>query len=380
MVQMFQHRVSTCARYCRRVTIPATPTSFASGLTTRSEPASFASDNASGADPAVVDALVAANRGHAVAYGMDPWTERAVNRFRDLFGAPVDVLFTFGGTGANLVGLQCLLRPWEAVICTSSAHISVDECGAAERLLGTKLIDIVTVDGKLRPDDIAAHLDGVGDIHHVQPRVVSITQSTETGVVYQAVEIAALAEIAHANGLVMHVDGARIANATAALGTPVGAATAELGVDVLTFGGTKNGLVYGEAVIFFEPELARAAPFVRKQLAQLPSKMRFIAAQFDALLHEDRWLANARHANAMARRLASQTAQIPGVELVRTPEVNAVFARLPPAAIAPLQDRSFFWIWDESDHVVRWMTSFDTTEAQVDEFAGIVAEVVADHV
>ncbi len=280
------------------------------------------------------------------------------------------------GRAPTWSGLQCLLRPWEAVICAASAHINVDECGAAERLLGTKLIDVTTVDGKLRPADITAQLGGVGDMHHVQPRVVSITQSTETGLLYQVDEIGALAEVAHANGLFLHVDGARIANATAALGIPVASATADLGVDVLTFGGTKNGLLYGEAVVFFEPELARAAPFVRKQLAQLPSKMRFIAAQFDALLRDGRWLVNARHANAMARRLAERTAKIAGVDLVRPPDVNAVFARLPPDAISPLQDRSFFWVWEESEHIVRWMTSFDTTEAQVDEFVGLVAEVV----
>lgn len=340
---------------------------------------SFASDNGAGAHPAVVEAIVSANRGHAVAYGDDPWTRRAVERFRTLFDAEVEVLFTWGGTGANVVGLQTVLRPWEAVICTDAAHINVDECGAPERFTGCKLIDLPHRDGKLTPEAVRSALGGVGDQHHVQPRVISITQSTEHGTLYTVEELAELVTVAHDHGLLVHVDGARIANAVAALGVDVTAITTDLGVDVLSFGGTKNGLMFGEAVIFFERDLARAAPFVRKQAAQLPSKMRFVAAQFEALLTDDLWLRSAGHANAMAARLGRAAGQVPGVEVVRPPEVNAVFARLPHGAIAQLQSRTFFWVWDEATDLVRWMTSFDTGPADVDEFVALVAEVVAAH-
>jgi threonine aldolase len=337
----------------------------------------FASDNAAGAHPVVLDALVAANTGHALAYGADEWTQRARRRFTDLFDAEVEVLFCWGGTGANVVGLQCLLAPYEAVICTDSAHINVDECGAAERFVGCKLIDLPTPDGKLRPADIERQLHALGDEHHVQPKVVSVTQSTELGTVYSPAELAELCELAHANGLLVHMDGARIANAAAVLDGDLRATTLVAGVDVLTFGGTKNGLVYGEAVVFFRPELAKAARFVRKQCSQLPSKMRFVAAQFEALLTDDLWLRNATHANAMAQRLYDAVASVPGVGVRRRPEVNSLFVTLPLDAIERLTDWSFFWVWDAEAGLVRWMTSFDTTEHDVDAFAAGVSELLA---
>ncbi|MGZ8735423.1 MAG: threonine aldolase family protein [Acidimicrobiia bacterium] len=339
----------------------------------------FASDNASGVHPAVMDALVAANDGHALAYGSDVWTERAVGRFHDLFGPAAEVVFTWGGTGANVVGLQCLLAPWQAVICPDSAHIAVDECGAPERFTGCKLIEVPTHDSRLLPEHVERHLHLLGDEHHVQPRVVSITESTESGTLYRPEEIAALSTVAHEHGLLVHLDGARIANAVAALDVDLSTLVVDTGVDVMTFGGTKNGMMYGEAVVFLGPDLGEHARFVRKQAGQLPSKMRFVSAQFEALLTDDLWLHNAQHANAMASRVAARAVLVPGVDVVRPPDVNAVFARLPAAAIRPLQEWSFFWVWDPAESIVRWMCSFDTTEDDVDRFIEGVAEIVAAH-
>ena len=338
---------------------------------------SFASDNASGVHPAVMDALVAANVDHALAYGDDAWTERATQRFRDLFGAPVEVCFVWGGTGANVVSLQSLVRPWSAVVCTANAHIAVDECGAPERFTGASCSRFPSADGKLTPADVEAAQVGRGDEHHAQATVVSITQSTECGTLYSVAELTALCETAHRFGMKVHLDGARLANAVAALDCDVRALTIDAGVDVVSFGGTKNGMMYGEAVVFCDPALGADAKFVRKQATQLPSKMRFVAAQFDALLTDDLWIRNAAHANAMARRLAAATAEIPGVSLAREPEVNSVFVRLPAAAIPKLQAESFFWVWDEAVDEVRWMTSFDTTEDDIDEFAATVRRILA---
>ncbi len=336
----------------------------------------FASDNASGVHPAVLEALGRANQGHALAYGMDPWTARVTERFRSLLDADVEVVVTWGGTGANVVGLQCLLQPWQGVVCTDNAHIVVDECGAPERFTGCKLIDLPTPDGKLRPDQVRGQLHALGDEHHVQPRVVSLTQSTELGTVYTLDELAELVQVSHDAGLVVHVDGARLANAAAALGCDLRALVTDAGVDVVTFGGTKNGLMYGEAVLFVRPELGEHARFVRKQAGQLASKMRYISAQFDALLTDDLWLRNATHANAMAALLAERVAGIDGVELSASPEVNSVFATVPADAIAPLIEWSPFWVWDEERHLVRWMCSFDTSPEDVERFAVGVAEAV----
>ena len=338
--------------------------------------ASFASDNASGVHPAVMDALAAANTGHALAYGMDAWSTRATAAFRSLLGVDAEVVFTWGGTGANVVGLACLLQPWQGVICTDAAHIAVDECGAPERFTGCKLIDLPTPDGKLRPEQVRSQLHALGDEHHVQPKVVSLTQSTELGTVYTLDELAELVQMSRDAGLVVHVDGARLANAAAALGCDLRALVTDAGVDVVTFGGTKNGLMYGEAVLFVRPELGEHARFVRKQAGQLASKMRYISAQFDALLTDDLWLHNATHANAMAALLAQRVAGIDGVELSASPEVNSVFATVPAGAIAPLIEWSPFWVWDEERHLVRWMCSFDTTPEDVERFAVGVAEAV----
>jgi threonine aldolase len=341
---------------------------------------SFASDNAAGVLPEVMEALVRANTGSALAYGADAWTERATAAVVDVLGGPGEVLFVWGGTGANVVGLQSLLRPWDAVICAEGAHIDVDECGALERFAGCKLLLVATDDGKVRPDHLREHLHLLGSEHHVQPRVVSITQSTEAGTVYRPDELAELVDAAHSAGLYVHVDGARLGNAVAALGVDARSIISGVGVDVVTFGATKLGAMYGEAVVFLRPELATHARFVRKQAAQLPSKMRFVAAQFEALLTDRLWVRAADHANRMAALLADRLAGAPGVELVRSPEVNALFVRLPSAAaVAELQGWSFVWEWAPERHEVRVMTSFATTAADVDAFVSGLTAIAARH-
>jgi threonine aldolase len=336
----------------------------------------FASDNNAGVHPRVMEALRAANEGHVAAYGGDPFTERAAGLVREHFGADAEVFFVFGGTGANVLALQALTRPHHAVVCAETAHVYVDECGAPERLAGCKLLPVRTADGKLRPADIEPLLAREGNQHHVQPRVVSISQPTELGTVYTSAELAELSGFARERGLWLHVDGARLANAAAHLGVGLGAAAD--GADALSLGGTKNGLMYGEAVIFRRAELARDFRFVRKQGAQLASKMRFIAAQFGALLAEDLWLENAAHANRMARRLADALAGVPRVRLTQPVESNAVFAHLPPDHVSALQREFFFYVWNEATSEVRLMCSFDTTEEDVRELVRVIKEVMGD--
>lgn len=344
-------------------------------------PRSFASDNASGAHPDVIAAVVDANRGHALAYGADPWTRECESRFADLFGRG-ETLLTFTGTGANLLGLVTLLRPVDAVVCASGSHVNADEAGATERIAGAKLIDVPAPDGKLVPDQLD-ELDWMFDSeHHAQPAVVSITQSSELGTVYTPAEVAALCERAHSRGMKVHVDGARIANAVAALGSSVAALrsfTVDAGVDVLSFGGTKNGMLGGEAVVFLEPSLADRARYVRKTITQLPSKMRYLAAQFNALLTDDLWLRNARHSNEMAALLYDSVVDLALIDVAK-PQVNSLFPALPDELIKLLQDWSFFWDWDVAKRQVRWMTSWDTTVADVEQFAAGVTtatEIVA---
>jgi threonine aldolase len=340
---------------------------------------SFASDNASGAHPDVIAAIIAANHGHALAYGDDQWTRECHARFADLFGGAVGTLLTFTGTGGNVLGLSTLLRPVDAVVCARGSHVNVDEAGAMERIAGAKLIDLRAPDGKLVPEQLRELEPLLGNEHHVQPAVVSITQSTELGTVYTASEVAALADTAHSMGMKVHMDGARIANAAAALGSSVAALrsfTVDAGVDVLTFGGTKNGLVGGEAVVFLQPTLAERARHVRKMITQLPSKMRFVAAQFNALLDGDLWLRNARHSNEMAALLYDAVAGLDAIEVAK-PQVNGLFPALPSEVISPLQEWSFFWGWDVANHQVRWMTSWDTTTDDVERFAAGVTTAVS---
>jgi threonine aldolase len=335
---------------------------------------SFASDNAAGAHPDVIAAIVAANQGHALAYGDDEWTRECQARFAELFGQ-AETLLTFTGTGGNVLGLSTLLRPVDAVVCATGSHVNVDEAGAMERISGAKLIDLPAPDGKLVPKQLSELASLLGNEHHVQPAVVTITQSTELGTVYTASEVSALSETAHSMGMKVHMDGARIANATAALGSSVAALrsfTVDAGVDVITFGGTKNGLVGGEAVVFLQPALAERARYIRKMITQLPSKMRFVAAQFNALLDGDLWLRNARHSNEMAALLYDAVAGLEALDVAK-PQVNGLFPTLPGDAIPPLQEWSFFWDWDPAKHQVRWMTSWDTTADDVERFAGGVA-------
>jgi threonine aldolase len=342
---------------------------------------SFASDNASGAHPDVIAAVVDANRGHALAYGDDPWTRECESRFADLFGRG-EMLLTYTGTGANLLGLLTLLRPVDAVVCATGSHVNADEAGATERIAGAKVIDVPAADGKLVPEQLDELNWMFGNEHHAQPAVVSLTQSTELGTVYTPAEIAALCERAHSKGMKVHIDGARIANAVAALGSSVSAMrsfTVDAGVDVLSFGGTKNGMLGGEAVVFLEPSLAERARYVRKTITQLPSKMRFVAAQFNALLADELWLRNARHSNEMAALLYASVADLPAID-VGKPQVNSLFPILPEALIKPLRDWSFFWEWDVARRQMRWMTSWDTTVTDVEHFAAgvtIATEIAA---
>ncbi len=337
---------------------------------------SFGSDNHSGVHPAVLDAIVAANAAHAVAYGDDPVTGRAVDLLKAMFGEMADVYFVFNGTGANVLALKTLTRSYEAVVCAATAHIWTDECGAPERQTGCKLLPVATPDGKLTPARVLPQLQGFGFPHHSQPRVISISQPTELGTLYTVDEIRALADLAHQYGMYLHVDGARFGNAVAALGVSPREMIVDTGVDVLSFGGTKNGLMLGEAVVFFDPMLSENAMYERKQAMQLASKMRFVSAQFEAYLTDGLWLNLATHSNALARRLAEGVSRIEGVELTQPTQVNGVFARVPRAAIERLQRDYFFYVWDEARDEVRWMTSFDTTEAEVDDFLNAIRQAL----
>ena len=337
----------------------------------------FASDNSSGIHPEVLRAIEAANHGHVPAYGDDPATTAAQEVFRRHLGDDIDVYFVFGGTGANVLGLRTVVESYHAVLCAASSHVYVDECAAPERHLGCKLIPIPTDDGKLRPADVTPHLKGFGVEHHAQPRIISITQASELGTVYRPEEIRALADLAHAHDMLLHMDGARISNAAVSLGVDLAATTGDAGVDVLSFGGTKSGLLAAEAIVFFGGGVGDRFPYIRKQGMQLASKMRFLAAQFLALLDNDLWRRNAEHANQLASMLAERVAEIAGVEITQPVESNAIFARIPSSAIEPLQQRYFFYVWNEPTAEVRWMTSWDTTEEDVAAFATAIREEVS---
>ncbi|MGW2348258.1 threonine aldolase family protein [Actinacidiphila glaucinigra] len=339
----------------------------------------FASDNYAGVHPEVLAAIALANGGHQVAYGKDDYTAHLQDVFRGHFGPRAEAFPVFNGTGANVVALQALTERWGAVVCAASAHIHVDEGGAPERMGGLKLLTVPTPDGKLTPELIDREAWGFDDEHRAQPQVVSITQSTELGTCYTPEEIRAICDHAHERGLAVHLDGSRIANAAATLGVPLRAFTTDAGVDVLSFGGTKNGLLLGECVVVLNPERVRAMKHLRKLSMQLASKMRFVSVQFEALLAGDLWLRSAGHANAMARRLESAVRAVEGVTVVRPVQANAVFALLPREVSERLQKRYRFYFWDESTGEVRWMCSFDTTEEDVDSFAAALAEEMAVH-
>ena len=334
------------------------------------QPRGFASDNAAGVHPDVLAAIAAVNHGHATAYGHDPYTQAITTRIAAQFGERAQAFLVFNGSAANILSLRALCRPWEAVICADTAHVNVDECGAPESVAGIKLLAVATPDGKLTPEATEGRLQRLGDEHVVQPRVLTVSQSTELGTLYEPDELRALARFAREHGLLLHVDGSRLSNAAAALGVSLREASA--GADMISFGGTKNGLLGGEAVIVADPEIAASLPYLRKQTLQLASKMRFIAAQFDAYLRDELWRRNAAHANAMARRLADQVSVIDGVQITRPVQANHVFATLPAAAIEPLQREFAFYTWDELIDEVRWMCSWDTTTADVDAFVDAI--------
>ena len=335
----------------------------------------FASDNAAPVHPEVMSALSMANRGHAMAYGGDAMTEAAGEMFGKLFGRPAHTFFAFNGTGANILALYPLVEAFGAVICPCDAHINTDETGAFERVVGAKLQTVPTPDGKLTSEMILSQLDGRGSMHHPQPQVVSIAQVTETGLVYTPGEIRAIADCCHENGLTLHMDGARVAQAAAALGVSIAAITSQAGVDTLSFGGTKNGLMFGEAVISFIEPPARALPYMRKQITQLASKMRYIAAQYIAYLTDELYMRNARAANAMAKLLAEGLQALPGVEFTHPVQANIIFAKIAPELRESMLKRAFFHVFDERNGLCRIVTSFDTTREDVD---GLIAAARGD--
>ena len=344
---------------------------------------SFASDNHSGVHPEVLEAIAAANDGHAPAYGADPWTAAATETLSRHFGDGTRAFPVFNGSGANVVSLAAVSRPWDAVVCPATSHLNVDECGAPERIAGVKLLPVDCPDGRLTPELLEAEVDWsrIGDEHAAQPRVISISNSTELGTVYGPGEVAALADFAHARDLLLHVDGARLSNAAASVGASLAAITTEAGADVVSFGGTKNGLLAAEAVVFASEELAAEAAFARKQSLQLASKMRFVSCQLEALLRDDLWSRAASHANSMAQRLADAVTAVAGVELAHPVQANGVFARFPAAAIEQLEHdpdgRRAFYVWDPPSGTVRLMCSWDTTEEDVDRVAERLRDAVA---
>lgn len=339
----------------------------------------FASDNYSGVHPEVLAALAAANGGHQVSYGEDDYSARLQELMEEHFGAGIECFPVFNGTGANVLSLQSLLPRWGAVVCASTAHINMDENGAPERIGGIKLLHVPTPDGKLTPALIDREAWGFGDEHRAQPLAVSITQTTELGTCYTPDEVRAIAEHAHSKGMKLHMDGARLANAAAHLDVPLRAFTRDAGVDILSFGGTKNGLLYGEVVVALNPEAAHGLIFLRKMNMQLASKMRFLSAQFIALLEGGLWLRSAAHANAMATRLRAAVDTIDGVEPTQKTESNGVFAVLPAGVADRLRESFRFYDWDEAAREVRWMCSFDTSEDDVDAFVAAIRRELAAH-
>jgi threonine aldolase len=337
----------------------------------------FASDNYAGVHPEILEALTRVNSGHQVAYGDDSITAELDERMAALFGRPVGVYPVFNGTGANVVALSSIMNQWEAVVCTNTAHIHMDEGGAPEKVAGIKLWTVPGVNGKLTPDLIRSAAHDFGFVHYAQAGAVSIAQSTEMGTVYTVEEVTAISECAHDLGLRVHMDGARIANAAVALGAPVADFTVNAGVDILSFGGTKNGMLMGEVIVVFNPDVVHGVEYFRKSFMQLNSKMRFASAQMIALLSGDLWLKSASHANDMAQKLKSAVDKIPGISIEVPTDANAVFARMPEEVVERLQSKWRFYTWD-SPTLVRWMCSWDTQESDVDAFAaGIAAEMAA---
>ena len=335
----------------------------------------FASDNCSGTHPKILEAIEKANVGHAIAYGSDEYTEGAIEKFRAHFGNDIEVFFVYNGTGANVLAAKAITHSFNSIICAETAHLNVDECCGPEKFTGCKLITIPTQDGKITVERIKPHAYGFGNPHRAQPKVVSITQPTELGTLYSLEEVKALSDFVHEYDMLLHVDGARLVNAAASLNKNLKEITADVGVDVLSFGGTKNAMMFGEAVIFFKKDLAKNFEFIRKQGMQLASKMRFISAQFEALLSDNLWLKNAQHSNRMANLLAEEVKKIPKIKVTQKVEANAVFAIVPKEYIPILQREYFFHVLNEDISEVRWMCSFDTTEDDVLKFVSLLKKV-----
>ncbi|MDL2299431.1 low specificity L-threonine aldolase [Bacteroides sp. OttesenSCG-928-E20] len=333
---------------------------------------SFASDNNSGVHPLVMDALIRANNNHAVGYGDDSWTKEAINKIREVFTPDCEPFFVFNGTGSNIIALQLLTQPYNSILCAETAHIYVDECGGPVKSTGCQIRPIVTPDGKLTPALIKPYLHGFADQHHSQPGVIYLSQCTELGTVYTPEELKEITSLAHAHQMYVHMDGARIANACAALNLSLRELTVDCGIDILSFGGTKNGLMIGECVVVFDPALRNKALFVRKQSAQLASKMRYLSCQFTTYLTDDLWLKNAAHANRMAEKLYTALKQYPQARFTQKVESNQLFLQLPREVIDELLKTYFFYFWNEEANEVRFVTSFDTTEEDIDAFVNLI--------
>jgi threonine aldolase len=336
----------------------------------------FGSDNYSGVHPDIMDALQRANYGHSASYGSDEITAKAIKKFKEYFGEGIDVFFVYNGTGANVLGLSTLTHSFNSIICSDLAHIHVDESTATEKFTGCRQATISTTNGKISPHQIEEKIQRLDDQHHPQAKVVSISQSTEYGTVYSSKEIADIATLAKKYHLYLHMDGSRISNAAVSLKKDFREFTSDVGVDVLSFGGTKNGMMFGEAIIFFKPELTQNFKFIRKQGMQLHSKMRFISAQFEALMSNDLWKKNALHSNAMAKRLATELAKIPGIHITQSVDANGVFASMPAHIIPDLQEDQFFYVWTEKTSEARLMCSFDTQEHHVEKFVEKIIELL----
>jgi threonine aldolase len=339
----------------------------------------FASDNNSGVHPKIMKRLTEANFEHSVGYGNDIYTENAVRKFKELFGKNAEIFFVYNGTGANVTALNSVLQSFQSVITTETSHINVDECGSLENLSGSKIISVQTKDGKLTIEEIKSVMHGLGDEHHSQPRVISITQTTELGTVYSVEELKKITNYAHDNNLIVHMDGARISNAAVYLNKNLKEITADVGVDILSFGGTKNGAMFGETVIFFNDDLAQNYKYYRKQGAQLHSKMRFISVQFEELLANNLWKKNAENANRTAKILFEKLSKFNCIKITQKVQSNGIFAILPKVVIDDVLKRYFFYYWNEDKCEVRFMTSFDTTEKDVDNFYQAIKKSISNN-
>ena len=335
----------------------------------------FASDNNSGIHPNIIEAIQNVNTGHTIGYGDDVYTNEAIQKIKKLFGGDVNVYFVFTGTAANVLSLTAVTRSYNSIICAETAHINEDECGAPEKFTGCKVLTVETPDGKLTTDLIQKHLYGFDFEHHSQPKIISLTQATEMGTVYSVEEIKKITNFAHQHNMLVHMDGARISNAAVFLNCKFKDFTKDVGIDILSFGGTKNGMMYGEAIVFLNPTLAPDFKYFRKQGMQLASKMRYIGAQFSAYLENDLWLKNAQHSNKMAQLLADKVSEIPQIKITQKVESNGVFAKVPPEIIPELKKAFFFYMWNEANSEVRWMTSFDTTEEDVCQFVEAIKKL-----